>query len=76
MENQVNSVTEVTSVAKTTTTAKTISKVELASMVESGTKKEAIATYYGLNIAKTTKLLKSAGLKIRKFHAPSFTLVD
>lgn len=76
MENQVNSVTEVTPVAKTTTTAKTISKVELASMVESGTKKEAIATYYGLNIAQTTKLLKSAGLKIRKFHAPSFTLVD
>jgi hypothetical protein len=76
MEDQVNTVTEVTSVAKTTTTARTISKVELASMVESGTKKEAIAAHYGLNTAQTTKLLKSAGLKIRKFHAPAFTLVD
>jgi len=75
MEDQVNTVTEVTSVAKTTT-AKAISKVELASMVESGTKKEAIAAHYGLNTAQTTKLLKSAGLKIRKFHAPAFTLVD
>lgn len=76
MEVQLNSVTEVTPVAQTTKTAKAISKVELASMVESGTKKEAIAAHYGLNVAQTTKLLKSAGLKIRKFHAPSFTLVD
>ena len=76
MEVQLNSVAEATPVAKTITTAKTISKVELASMVESGTKKEAIAAHYGLNTAQTTKLLKSAGLKIRKFHAPAFTLVD
>jgi len=45
-------------------------------MVDSGSKKEQIAEYYGLNIAQTTKLLKSAGLKIRKFHQPAFTLVD
>jgi hypothetical protein len=45
-------------------------------MVESGTKKEAIAAHYGLNVAQTTKLLKSAGLKIRKFHAPAFILTE
>lgn len=76
MEVQLNSVVEATPVAQTTTTAKTISKADLTAMVESGTKKEQIANHYGLNIAQTTKLLKSAGLKIRKFHAPSFTLVD
>lgn len=76
MEVQLNSVTEVTPVAQTTTTARTISKAALTAMVESGSKKEQIANHYGLNIAQTTKLLKSAGLKIRKFHAPSFTLVD
>ena len=63
-------------VASTTKTARTVSKAELTAMVDSGSKKEQIAEYYGLNIAQTTKLLKSAGLKIRKFHAPSFTLVD
>jgi uncharacterized protein (DUF433 family) len=45
-------------------------------MVEAGSKKEEIANHYGLNIAQTTKLLKTAGLTIRKFHKPSFTLVD
>ena len=63
-------------VASTTKTARTVSKAELTAMVDSGSKKEQIAEYYGLNIAQTTKLLKSAGLKIRKFHKPAFTLVD
>jgi len=63
-------------VASTTKTARIISKAELTAMVDSGSKKEQIAEYYGLNIAQTTKLLKSAGLKIRKFHQPAFTLVD
>ena len=75
MEQQLNSVTEVTSVAKTTTTAKAISKAELTAMVDGGAKKEQIASYYGLNAAQTTKLLKSANLTIRKFHKPAFTLV-
>lgn len=57
-------------------TAKTISKAELTSLVNEGKKKEEIASYYGLNNAQTTKLLQSAGLKIRKFHKPSFMLVD
>jgi len=70
MENQLNNVTKVTK------TAKTVSKAELTAMVDSGSKKEQIAEYYGLNIAQTTKLLKSANLTIRKFHAPAFNLVD
>ena len=73
MENQLNTVAEATPVVSTT---KTISKAALSAMVEAGSKKEQIANHYGLNIAQTTKLLKSAGLKIRKFHAPTFTLVD
>ena len=75
METNLNSVAEATPVAKTTTTAKSISKAELTAMVDGGAKKEAIASYYGLNTAQTTRLLKSAGLTIRKFHAPAFTLI-
>jgi len=70
MENQLNNV------VSTTKTAKTISKAELTAMVDSGVKKDQIAEYYGLTVAQTTKLLKSAELKIRKFHAPVFELVD
>jgi uncharacterized protein (DUF433 family) len=73
MENQLNTVAEATPVVSTT---KTISKAALSAMVEAGSKKEEIANHYGLNIAQTTKLLKTAGLTIRKFHKPSFTLVD
>ena len=53
-----------------------VSKAKLTAMVDSGVKKEQIAECFGLNMAQTTKLLKSANLKIRKFHAPAFTLVD
>jgi hypothetical protein len=76
MENQLNTVTEVTPVVSTTKTAKSISKAELTAMVNDGAKKDAIAQHYGLNTTQTTKLLKSAGLTIRKFHSPSFLLVD
>lgn len=65
-----------TTTSKTVKTAKTVSKAELTAMVDSGVKKEQIAQYYGLNNAQTTKLLKSAGLKIRKFHTPAFELVN
>ena len=75
METQVNNVAEATTVAKTTTT-RTISKAELTSLVNEGKKKEEIASYYGLNNAQTTKLLQSAGLKIRKFHKPVFILTE
>ncbi len=70
MENQTNNV------ASTTKTAKTVSKAQLTAMVDSGSKKQEIAEYYGLNMAQTTNLLKSAGLKIRKFHAPAFIIVE
>lgn len=76
MEQQLNSVTEVTSVVKTTKTAKTVSKAELTAMVDAGKKKNAIAEYYGLNVAQTTKLLKDCNLTIRKFHAPAFVIID
>lgn len=55
---------------------KQISKKELTSMVESGKKKDEIMTYYGLNASQATKLLKDAGLKIRKFAVPVYKLVD
>jgi hypothetical protein len=72
MENQVTTAP----VATVESTVKTISKSALTTMVNEGKKKEEIATFYGLNIAQTTKLLKTASLTIRKFHKPSFTLVD
>lgn len=58
------------------TQVKQISKAELTRLVTEGKKKEEIASYYGLNNAQTSKLLQSAGLKIRKFHKPTFNLVD
>lgn len=76
MEVQLNSVAEATPVAKTTKTIKTVSKAELTAMVDAGKKKDAIAEYYGLNVAQTTKLLKDCNLTIRKFHAPAFILID
>jgi beta-lactam-binding protein with PASTA domain len=60
----------------TPNTPKTISKSELTTMVNNGAKKETIATYYGLNVAQTTKLLKDCNLTIRKFHKPSYMIVD
>lgn len=74
MEQQLNSVTEVTPVAQATT--KTISKSELTTMVNNGAKKDAIATYYGLNVAQTTKLLKDCNLTIRKFHKPAYLITE
>jgi len=53
-----------------------ISKKELTEMVNSGKKKEEIASKYNLTNAATTRLLKDAGLKIKKTHKPTFTLVD
>ena len=45
-------------------------------MVNEGKKRNEIAAYYGLKEAQVAKLLKAAGLKIRKFHLPTFELVD
>lgn len=55
---------------------KQISKTELTKLVNDGKKKDEIMSYYGLNASQTTKLLKDAGLKIRKFAPPAYSLVD
>ena len=78
MEDQVTNETA-NAVGSSSTTGvekKQISKKELTSMVESGKKKDEIMTYYGLNASQATKLLKDAGLKIRKFAVPVYKLVD
>ena len=80
MENMTNETSVVSNNETTTNTSNTevrkISKAELTRLVNEGKKKDEISSYYGLNNAQTTKLLQSAGLKIRKFHKPTFTLVD
>ena len=53
-----------------------ISKPDLAQKIEEGWKKDALAAHYGLPMAQMTKVLQASGLKIRKFHAPKFELVD
>ena len=45
-------------------------------MVNEGKKRNEIAAHYGLKEAQVAKLLKAAGLKIRKFHLPTFELVE
>ena len=55
---------------------KQVKKSELTAMVNEGKKRNEIAAYYGLKEAQVAKLLKAAGLKIRKFHLPAFELVD
>lgn len=49
---------------------------DLSKKVEEGWKKPALAEHYGLPVTQMTKLLKEAGLKIRKFHAPKYVLVS
>ena len=56
--------------------AREITISDLKSKVNEGWKKQALAEHYGLPMAQMTKLLQTAGLKIRKFHAPLYILVD
>lgn len=56
--------------------AREITISDVKSKVDAGWKKQALAEHYGLPMAQMTKLLQAAGLKIRKFHAPLFVLVD
>jgi len=56
--------------------AREITISDLKSKVDEGWKKIALADHYGLPMAQMTRLLQEAGLKIRKFHAPLYTLVD
>ena len=53
-----------------------IKKSILSTQVEEGMKKAELAAHYELPVAQMTKVLKAAGLKIRKFHAPKFELED
>lgn len=48
----------------------------LTEQVEQGWKKAQLAEHYGLPVSQMGAALKQAGLKIRKFHAPKFTLVS
>lgn len=49
---------------------------DLTTKVNEGWKKAQLAQHYGLPVAQMTKLLKDAGLQIRKFHNPKYVLVD
>lgn len=52
-------------------------KIELLTkQVNEGMKKDELAKFYDLPVSQMGKALKEAGLKIRKFHAPSFKLVS
>ncbi len=53
-----------------------IVKQDLEQKVQEGWKKDALAEHYGLPVTQMTKLLKEAGLTIRKFHKPKYVLVD
>jgi hypothetical protein len=56
--------------------ARQITISDLKAKVDEGWKKQALADHYGLPMTQMTKLLQEAGLKIRKFHAPLYVLVD
>lgn len=53
-----------------------IKKSVLAQQVEEGWKRKALAEHYGLPETQMAQVLRNAGLKIRKFHAPKYQLVD
>ena len=53
-----------------------IIKKDLEQKVQDGWKKDALAKHYKLPVTQMTKLLKEAGLTIRKFHKPKYVLVD
>ena len=48
----------------------------LRKQVENGMKRKELSEYYGISEAQMAKALKSACLKIRKFHEPAFQIVD
>lgn len=79
MSTETKDVASSTSETTSSTTGvekKQISKAELTKLVNDGKKKDEIMSHYGLNASQTTKLLKDAGLKIRKFAIPVYKLVD
>ena len=48
----------------------------LTEQINEGWKRTALAEHYGLPEAQMAQVLRDAGLKIRKFHAPKYQLVD
>lgn len=48
---------------------------DLTQKVNDGWKKDQLAEHYDLPKAQVTKLLREAGLQIRKFHKPKYELV-
>ena len=53
-----------------------IKKSVLAQQVEDGWKRKALAEHYRLPETQMAEVLRKAGLKIRKFHAPKYQFVD
>ena len=53
-----------------------IKKSILVQQVQDGWKRKALAEHYGLPEAQMAQILRDAGLKIRKFQAPKYQLVD
>ena len=53
-----------------------IKKSVLAQQVEEGWKRKALAEHYGIPETQMAEVLRKAGLKIRKFHAPKYQFVD
>ena len=51
-----------------------INKEIIAAQVEAGWKKDVLAKHYELPVASITSILKTLGLKIRKFHKPAFVI--
>ena len=48
----------------------------LTEQVNEGWKRATLAEHYGLPETQMAQVLRNAGLKIRKFHAPKYQLVD
>ena len=51
-----------------------INKDIIAAQVEAGWKKDVLAKHYELPASSITSILKTLGLKIRKFHKPAFVI--
>ena len=49
---------------------------ELKKQVDEGMKLKPLAEYYEIPVAQMKRVLKVAGLKIRSFRGPQFTLID
>lgn len=60
---------------KETKQVKKISLSFLKQQVEEGMKLQPLAEYYNLPVAQMKRVLKEAGLKIRKFKNPQYELI-